>query len=132
MSTLGRLWNVFRRRRIDDELRREIETHLALLEQDAQAHGASADQARIDARARFGNAVVYRERAREAIIAIWLEQAGKELVFALRRLRRSPIFTTAAVLTLALAIGANAAIFAVVERVVLNPLPYPDSDRVIQ
>src|SRR5688572_31066438 len=55
----------------------------------------------------------------------------QDLQFAARRLRRSPAFTFATVLTLALAIGANAAIFAVVERVVLNPLPYPDSDRLI-
>src|SRR4051812_36079968 len=56
---------------------------------------------------------------------------GQELRHAARRLGRSPAFTLAAVLTLALAIGANASIFAVVERVVLNPLPYPDSDRLI-
>ena len=56
----------------------------------------------------------------------------KEIVFAARRLVRSPAFTLAAVLTLALAIGANASIFAVVQRVVLNPLPYPDSDRLIE
>ena len=61
----------------------------------------------------------------------WLEGAGREIAFAARRLMRSPAFTVAAVLTLALAIGANASIFAVVQRVVLNPLPYPDSDRLI-
>ena len=55
----------------------------------------------------------------------------QDLRFAARRLRRSPAFTLATVLTLALAIGANAAIFAVVERVVINPLPYPESDRLI-
>jgi hypothetical protein len=57
---------------------------------------------------------------------------GQELRYAARRLRRSPAFTLAAALTLALAIGANASIFAVVQRVVLNPLPYPDSDRLIE
>ena len=54
-----------------------------------------------------------------------------DLQYAARRLRRRPAFSLATVLTLALAIGANAAIFAVVERVVINPLPYPDSDRLI-
>src|SRR5687767_13526603 len=60
-----------------------------------------------------------------------MDTFGQELHQALRRLWRSPAFSTASVLTLALAIGANAAIFAVVERVVLNPLPYPESDRLI-
>jgi len=56
---------------------------------------------------------------------------GRELCHAARRLMRSPAFTAASILTLALAIGANTSIFAVVERVLLNPLPYPDLDRVI-
>jgi predicted permease len=61
-----------------------------------------------------------------------MERFGRELRHAARRLGRSPSFTVTAILTLALAIGANASIFAVVQRVVLNPLPYPDSDRLIQ
>jgi predicted permease len=61
-----------------------------------------------------------------------METALREIHHAIRRLRQAPAFTVAAVLTLALAIGANAAIFAVVERVVLRPLPYPDSDRLIE
>src|SRR5262249_54005410 len=56
---------------------------------------------------------------------------GRELQYAARRLARSPAFTIASILTLALAIGANTAIFAVVERVLLNPLPYPESDRLV-
>src|SRR5262245_31678912 len=61
-----------------------------------------------------------------------LEALGQEIRHAARRLMRAPAFSAAAVLTLALAIGANASIFAVVKRVVLDPLPYPDSDRLIQ
>ena len=61
-----------------------------------------------------------------------MDGIGQEIRQAARRLVRSPVFTLAAVLTLALAIGANASIFAVVQRVVLNPLPYPDSDRLIE
>jgi putative ABC transport system permease protein len=79
---------------------------------------------------RLRNPLSHRERA-HAVIATWLDGARKEIVFAVRRLVRTPAFTLAAVLTLALAIGANASIFAVVQRVVLNPLPYPDSDQLI-
>jgi hypothetical protein len=62
---------------------------------------------------------------------MWLEHARKDLLFAARQLRRAPAFTMAAVLTLALAIGANASIFTIVHRVVLSRLPYPESNQVI-
>jgi len=68
----------------------------------------------------------------DAVVASQLESVRKEIVFAARRLVRTPAFTLPAMLTLALAIGANVSIFAVVQRVVLNPLPYPDSDRLIE
>jgi predicted permease len=131
MSPFRRFWNVTRRRHLDDELRQEVETHLALIEDEARAAGSTDDGARREARARFGSAAVYRERALDTVIMTSVESAWKETVFAVRRLLRTPAFTLAAVLTLALAIGANAAIFGVVERVLLNPLPYPDSDRLI-
>src|SRR5437764_6100345 len=131
-SPIRRLWNLLRRRRIDDDLRQEIETHLALIEESEREHGAGAEQARRDARARFGNPDSYRERAVDAVIATSLEAMAREVVFAARRLVRSPAFTIASVLTLARAMGANTAIFAIVERVVVNPLPYPDSDRIVQ
>jgi len=131
MLPFQRLWNVIRRRRLDDELRQEVATHLALIEEEERANGLSAEQARRRALTRFGSPVASRERSLEAIVAMWVENLGKELLFAWRRLSRSPAFTVAAVLTLALAIGANAAIFAVVYRVILNPLPYADSARVV-
>jgi predicted permease len=131
MSLITRILNVFRRRRLDDDLRQEIETHLALIEEEGRANGLTTDQADREARSRFGSPLSYRERAMDAVVATWLEHALKDLLFAARRLRRAPAFTTAAVLTLALAIGANAAIFTIVHRVVLNPLAYPDSNQVI-
>ncbi|HEX6463216.1 MAG TPA: permease prefix domain 1-containing protein, partial [Vicinamibacterales bacterium] len=127
MPIFHRFWNLLRRTRVDAELEQEIDTHLALIEEEERSHGASTEQARRNAHARFGNPRSHRERAREAVIATSIETAGKETLFAARRLVRSPAFTTATVLTLAVAIGANASIFAVVERVLLNPLPYPDS-----
>src|SRR5207249_7232510 len=73
-----------------------------------------------------------QEEIRDAARLRILEDALRDTVYGIRRLRRSPAFTVTAVLTLALAIGANVSIFTVVERVVLNPLPYPDSNRLIQ
>src|SRR5436190_1055848 len=130
MSPLRRLWNMLRRDRLDDELRQEVDTHLALIEEEERANGAGA-QATRQARARFGSPLVHRERALDGVMATSVENIWKEAGFAARRLVRSPAFSAAAVLTLALAIGANAAIFAVVQRVLLNPLPYPDSDRLV-
>jgi predicted permease len=131
-NLLRRVWNTIRRQRIDDDLRQEIETHLACIEEAERAQGASAEQARRAARERFGQPSLYRERAVDAVIATSAEALLREIVFAARRLARSPAFAVASVLTLALAIGANTAIFAVVERVIINPLPYPDADRLVQ
>ncbi len=130
MSPLKRLWNVLRRDRLNDELRDEVEAHLAFIEDEERANGAGAAAGR-HARARFGSPLGYRERALDGVMATSVESAWKEIGFAARRLIRSPAFTAATVLTLALAVGANAAIFAVVQRVLLNPLPYPDSDRLV-
>jgi hypothetical protein len=122
MSPLRRLWNIVRRDRLNDDLRHELETHLALIEEEERAHGSNIEEARQKARLRFGSQLSYRERALDAVIATWLEDTLKEIIFAARRLGRSPAFTLAAVLTLALAVAANVSIFAVVERVILNPL----------
>ena len=132
MSPLTRLWNLVRRRRLDEDLRQEMETHLALIEDEGRVRGLNALQARQNARTRFGGPLVYREQAFDAVTLTWLVDAWKDVTLAARRLMRSPTFSVAALLTLALAIGANAAIFAVVRRVLLNPLPYPESDRLIE
>jgi putative ABC transport system permease protein len=131
MSPFRRVWNTIRRRQLDDEMRQEVDTHLALIEDEERANGATDGSARRQARARFGSPLVHRENALDSVVATWLEDTAKETGFAARRLWRSPAFTLAAVLTLALAIGANASIFAVVHRVLLNPLPYGDSSRLI-
>lgn len=132
MSPFRRLWNVVRRARIDNDLRQELDAHLALIEEEERAHGLSAEKARQRARARFGSPLAYRERALDAVIATGFDNTCKDVSFAARRLARSPTFTLASVLTLALAIGANASIFAVVQGVVLNPLPYAESDQLLQ
>jgi putative ABC transport system permease protein len=131
MSALRRLVNVLRRQRLDNELRQEMQTHLALIEDEERANGASADQARRRATLRFGTQAGSRERSLDAVVATSIATMAKDLAFAARRLRQAPAFTLAAILTLALALGANASMFAIVRRVVLNPLPYPDSNQLI-
>jgi putative ABC transport system permease protein len=116
---------------MDDDLRQELDTHLALIEEEERRQGLTAEQARQKARARFGNPLAYRERALDAVIATWFENACKDVRFAARVLIRAPGFSTVAVLTMALGIGVNAAIFSVVSGVILRPLPYPQSERLM-
>src|SRR4051794_35612565 len=131
MSPLRKLLNVARRWRIDDELQQELNTHVALIEEEERRQGLTAAEARRNARTRFGNTRAYRESALDAVMATWFENAWKDVRFAARVLMRAPGFSTVAVLTMALGIGANAAIFSVVSGVILRPLPYPQSDRLM-
>ena len=126
MSSLRRLWNVVRRSRLDDDLQRELATHLALIEEEERSRGVTAEQARENARARFGNALSYREAALDAVTATWLEDAWKDMRLAVRQLRTTRGFTAAAVISLALGIGANAAIFTLIDAVLLKSLPVRD------
>jgi len=124
---IGTVLTAGRERAFADELDAHLQAHI----DDNLRAGMPLDEARRRALLRLGGvdqtAAVYRDQRGLPM----LEQAGRELRQAFTRLVRSPGFTTAAVLSLALAIGANASIFAVVERVVLNPLPYPTSDRLV-
>ncbi len=131
MSPLRRLWNVLRRSRMDDDLRQELDTHLALIEEEERRQGFTAEQARQKARARFGNPLAFRERALDEVIATWFEDACTDVRFAVRVLVRAPGFSAVALLTIALGIGANAAIFSVVSGVILRPLPYPRSEQLM-
>ena len=90
------------------------------------------DEAKLAARRAFGGVEQAKEHQRDARSFRWIEDAGKDAVYAVRSLLKSPAFTIAAILTLAIGIGATTAIYSVVDRVLLQPLPFPDADRLIR
>jgi putative ABC transport system permease protein len=119
------------RKREDDELDRELDVHLALEVEEHLEAGVPLRDAQLAARRAFGSVALAKQELRDMRTGAALERLARELRHAARRLVRSPAFTLATVFTLALAIGANVAIFAVVHSVVLNPLPYGDSGRLV-
>src|SRR5881392_3644750 len=113
----------------DDEIQEEIAAHLRMAVADQMARGVSREEAERAARAEFGNVTHVAEVTREMRGGLWLERLGQDLRYGWRALRRTPAFTAVAVATLALAIGANSAVFTVVDSVLLQPLPFPDPGR---
>ena len=110
------------------ELREEMEFHLAL---DAMQDGSERDAARYEARRRFGNVTRYQEETRAMNGLGFLEMAWQDIRFALRTFRQAPTFTAVAALTIALGLGATTTIFSVVHAVILEPLAYPEANRVV-
>ena len=111
--------------RKDDDFAREIEAHVALEAERLVAEGHDTTSARSAALKKFGNVTRVRERFHESRRIMWLEDLRKDAALALRSMRRNPGFATAAILTLALGIGANAAIFSLTDQVFLRPLAVP-------
>jgi hypothetical protein len=131
MSLVSRIASVFRTRKLDEELDEELFSHMEMRVQDNMAAGMSAEEAQLDARRRFGNPAQIKESTRAQRMAVWLETVLQDARFGFRMLRRTPGFTLVAVLTVALTIGAATAVFTIVNSVLLRPLPYENSDRLI-
>jgi predicted permease len=116
----------------DRDIHQEMTFHLDSLTREYIRGGMPEAEARLAARRQFGSVAQLTERGHDIRGAGPFEAVGRELRHAARRLLRAPGFTLASVLTLTLAIGANVSIFTVVHRVVLNPLPYPESGRLVE
>jgi len=126
----GLKWLFDRRRRYDD-LSVSIQEHIEERTEELMEGGVSRGQAEQRARREFGNVTLLRERGREEWQWSRVESILADIKFAFRRLRKSPGFAVTVLLTLGIGIGANTTVFSVVDGVLLKPLPYPDSDRLV-
>jgi putative ABC transport system permease protein len=131
-ETLRRIWYWLSMHREQAKIDEEMRLHIALRAERLEARGMTRTQALAAARRRFGNQLQLRERSREMWISQWFDDLLRDLRIGARGLARNAGFTAVAVLTIALGLGANIAIFSVIHTLLLKPLPFRDSEQIVQ
>jgi predicted permease len=130
-TLLSRLWGTIHRQRLGEEFDDEVSSHLAMLTERFIAQGMPAVEARYAALKQFGGVTQVRENWREQHSFPSLDILAREIRHAFRQLRNAKLFTASAAFTIALGIGATTAVFAVIDAVLLRPLPYAEPDRLL-
>jgi predicted permease len=131
-AAVSRLTFALARRRLDEDVRFEIDTHLSLLTERYRRHGMSPDEAYLAARRQFGNPTVLRQNIRDMNGIAWIDSAAQDVRYALRQVRASAGFASVVVATLGLGIGGATAVFSVVQAVLLAPLPYEEPGQLVR
>jgi putative ABC transport system permease protein len=126
-----RFRSIFKKETIDAELEVELDFHFEQLVRENLAWGMSPEAARAAAARTFGNSTALKEQCRDQRRVGWAHDFYQDIRYAARMLRNSPVFTSVAISSLALGIGANTAILAAMDRVFLGGLPFPDADRLV-